>query len=115
MRSSEPIFGPAVPDGEEFEFQVPDCQSFDDVASALSGVMYDVLNGKMPQAKGEFSLRALNSMTRALIGKSQTKSAATDNQALGEALTRNREQAKDPELERFEQMAQEAEEKMSND
>lgn len=89
-RAKEPIFGPAVPAGEEFAYVRKECTSHIEVQSALADVVYDVLNGFMPQAKGEFVLRALGAVTKSLAAASENKSLGTSNQALAQLLEKRK-------------------------
>jgi len=72
-RAKEPIFGPAVPAGEEFEYTTLACTTQAEVRDEIAGLMYDVLNGYLPQQKGEFALRALSQMTKSLRFEADAK------------------------------------------
>lgn len=106
-RAKEPIFGPAVPEGEEFEYTVFVCETQAEVREEISRCMYDVLNGFLPQQKGEFALRALSQMSKSI--SLETKGAEVGGLAaeLVEYLQDNQRApaSVDAQLRQFQEMA----------
>lgn len=113
-RAKEPIFGPAVPVGEEFEFPRKEYKSHEDVIDTVEATVYDVLNGMMPQQKGEFLLRAMGTVTKSLIARSDANGAASANAAIGRVLAKEAERAKDPQMVEFEKAMAHAETKLDS-
>ena len=111
-RSKDPIFGPAVPEGEEVEFQYREFATHEDVRECLSETVDLVLNGIMPQAKGEFVLRAMGQVTKSLVAQSDTNLAQGANSAIGRLLSQDKKPELSPEAAEFERMAKASAKKM---
>lgn len=112
-RSKDPIFGPAVPEGEEVEFQYREFHKHEDVRDCVSETVDLVLNGIMPQAKGEFVLRAMSQVTKSLIAQQDASMVTGANSAIGRLLQKQDQQpALSPEAAEFEKMAKESKKKM---
>ena len=111
-RSKDPIFGPAVPAGEEVEFETREFSTHEDVRDCLSETVDLVLNGIMPQAKGEFILRAMSQVTKSLVAQSDTNLAQGANSAIGRLLAAEQKPQLPPELQEFEELAKASKKKM---
>lgn len=85
-RAKEPIFGPAVPAGEEFEYTTLACETQAQVRDELASLAYDVLNGLLPQQKGEFAHRLLQTQMKSLKIESEGGLAGAGEQFLANVL-----------------------------
>ena len=94
-RAKEPIYGPAVPSGEEFEYTTLSCESQAQVRDELAALAYDVLNGLLPQQKGEFAHRLLQTQMKSLKIESESGLQGAGTQFLADVL-RQVGDAKDP-------------------
>jgi hypothetical protein len=111
-RAKDPIFGPAVPAGEEVEFERRDFHAHGDVRDCVSETVDLVLNGIMPQAKGEFVLRAMAQVTKSLIAQQDASMASGANSAIGRLLQQDKGTKLSPEAAEFEAMARDSAKKM---